>query len=422
MDPKQTVPQGGQEGQGAGPAGNAGFNFSADGSRASNKLSTGANVSRTMDSLNSEQGATYGGMSFSKHNFDKIEPGTGDIILGASDSNKPKRGLFGLGRKSSAKPSGWDMNAAQAEEAAKTGTAPTEQAFTTNRSSVAIVPSEYQNPAPVKKPINKKLLIGLVAIVLVIGVGAAVATVVVPNLSKGNKSNGGGSTYKESNLTLQESFNRYANWMASGSDSTDGASIIDISATEGYRKAVSEGHEAVVSFLTTASQYRQDFEYKFNKSEYASDEALKKTVEEEGDLLSTAIAYYGLGDTTLDAALKDTIDSGVLDASFYDALAKSGGIGAQIADYLKSRDEQLEKIANALIDANCVKDDEVDQECFRTTVFKTDESADSYYRAASANVNANELMSTANNDLLSNIRTINSGINTSISKAEEAAE
>lgn len=421
MDPKQTVPQGGQEGQSAGPAGNAGFNFSADGSKASGKLSTGANVSRTMDSLNSEQGATYGGMSFSKHNFDKIEPGTGDIILGGSDSNKPKRGLFGLGRKSSAKPSGWDMNAAQAAEAAKTGSAPTEQAFTTNRSSVAIVPSEYQNPAPVKKPINKKLLIGLAAIVLVVGVGAVVATVVVPNLSKGNKSNGG-STYKESNLTLQESFNRYANWMASGSDSTEGSSTIDISATDGYRKAVSEGYEAVVSFLTTASQYRQDFEYKFNKSEYASNEALKKAVEEEGDLLSTAIAYYGLGDTTLDAALKDIIDSGVLDASFYDALAKSGGIGAQIADYLKSRDEQLEKIANALIDANCVKDDEVDQECFRTTVFKTDESADSYYRAASANVNVNELMSTANNDLLSNIRTINSGINTSISKAEEAAE
>jgi hypothetical protein len=245
---------------------------------------------------------------------------------------------------------------------------------------------------------------------------------VVPNLSKGNKSNGGGSTYKESNLTLQESFNRYANWMASGSDSTDGASTIDISATEGYRKAVSEGYEAVVSFLTTASQYRQDFEYKFNKSEYASNEALKRAVEEEGDLLSTAMAYYGLGDTTLDAALKDIIDSGVLDASFYDTLAKSGGIGAQIADYLKSRDEQLEKIANALIDANCVKDDEVDQECFKSTVFKTDESTDSYYQAASANVNANELMSTANNDLLSNIRTINSGINTSISKAEEAAE
>lgn len=205
MDPKQTSPQGGQEGQNAGPG----------------KLSTGANFSRTMDNLNAEQGATYGGMSFSKHNFDKIEPGTGDIILGGTPEKK--RGLFGSGRKQSA-PSGWDMNAAQAAEAAKTGAAPTEQAFTTNRSSVAFVPSEFQNPTPEKKPlVNKKLLIVLVIIVILAGLGAVIGLVVVPNLARGNKSSSSGNTNNSSSIstiTIDE-YTGLANYIVFGNENTE---------------------------------------------------------------------------------------------------------------------------------------------------------------------------------------------------------
>ena len=116
MDPKQTsplgnTPAGGQEGQNGQPAtpqpvfgtGNIGMAGTAAGTNASplggatgdttnaanqkmagtlgaENLSTGANVSRTMDSLNSKNQSATGTSVFSKHKFDKVHP-DGAIIL-----------------------------------------------------------------------------------------------------------------------------------------------------------------------------------------------------------------------------------------------------------------------------------------------------------------------------------------------------
>ena len=85
MDPKQT------EGQGsATPASQGGFSFSS-GQPGSGQppaaqpgtLSTGANVSRTMDDLNvNDRKSATSNSPFAKHQFNKIAPGTGDIIIG----------------------------------------------------------------------------------------------------------------------------------------------------------------------------------------------------------------------------------------------------------------------------------------------------------------------------------------------------
>ena len=63
MDPKQT------EGQTTG----------------SGTLSTGANISRTMDALNvNERKSATSNSPFAKHRFDKVAPGTGDILIDPS--------------------------------------------------------------------------------------------------------------------------------------------------------------------------------------------------------------------------------------------------------------------------------------------------------------------------------------------------
>ncbi|MBQ3352396.1 hypothetical protein IJG91_01920 [Candidatus Saccharibacteria bacterium] len=113
MDPKQTsplggTPGGGQEGQnpssvsagansGASPVFSSGTDSAPAGTPASDQkmpgtlgaenLSTGANVSRTMDSLNSKNQSETGTSVFSKHKFDRAEP-DGSILIPES------KGLF----------------------------------------------------------------------------------------------------------------------------------------------------------------------------------------------------------------------------------------------------------------------------------------------------------------------------------------
>ncbi|MBQ8984905.1 hypothetical protein IJ098_03580 [Candidatus Saccharibacteria bacterium] len=113
MDPKQTsplggTPGGGQEGQnpssasagansGATPVFSSGTDSASAGTPASDQkmpgtlgaenLSTGANVSRTMESLNSKNQSETGTSVFSKHKFDRAEP-DGSILIPES------KGLF----------------------------------------------------------------------------------------------------------------------------------------------------------------------------------------------------------------------------------------------------------------------------------------------------------------------------------------
>ena len=92
MDPKQTE---GQNGGSAAPQG--GFSFSngstpsgtpPTNTTAPGTLSTGANVSRTMDDLNvSDRKSATSNSPFAKHHFDKVAPGTGDILINQSSGS-----------------------------------------------------------------------------------------------------------------------------------------------------------------------------------------------------------------------------------------------------------------------------------------------------------------------------------------------
>lgn len=406
MDPKQTAPQGGQEGQSTGPAGDAGFNFSADGSsRASNKLSTGANVSRTMDSLNSEQGTTYGGMSFSKHNFDKIEPGTGDIILSASDSSKPKRGLFGFGRKSSTKPSGWDMNAAQAAEAAKTGSAPTEQAFTTNRSSVAFVPSEYQNPTPEKKaPVNKKLLIGLAVVLVVVVGGIGGYFLVTQNMGK--KSNSGSQT---SNLTFEQSFNRFANWIFYGTDSTSSFTAGKAAVGAGIRGAMSsEDKNTLAAFLDTANNYSANLSTAFSKDERANNELLSNYIAEVKNDTGVLHELYAIGYRTTNSELDELAANDGQALEDYSSLSDYGEIGGQLAEAFKARNEEITKTFAIFQQSGCIENGEFNAECRANVVASNGELVTSLSKAGDQDLIISSSISSLINTIMNDIRSINS--------------
>lgn len=154
MGPKQTTPQGDnpagkKEGQdGATPvfsftgpsatsssplAGPSVTSPNEPGALGSDTLSTGANVSRTMDSLNNRDQATHGGLVFAKHRFDKIDPKTGDILL-TPDEEPKKKGffatLFGGGRRKQA---------------------PESVSMVENRHKDVVIPEQYQNPGGKKR-------------------------------------------------------------------------------------------------------------------------------------------------------------------------------------------------------------------------------------------------------------------------------
>lgn len=349
-----------------------------------NKLSTGANVSRTMDNLNAEEGTSYGGMSFSKHNFDKIEPGTGDIILNA-DSGSSRR------PKSAVPPA---MPAAT-------------PAFTTNRSSTAYVPSEFQNPAPTKKSfaVNKKLIIGLLVVVALVAGGIGGYLLITQNMGK--KSNSGSSS-QESNLTLQQSFNRFANWMFYGTTSTeDLASDTQSTETAAYISAIGEGYENAANFLGSASTYEQDFAAKFNKSNFYDYNTLRNYVEYVGNLVETLSAYYDLGDTSYEAALKDIAVSGSVDTEQYKGLSSLGTSGSQIYNLLVSRETQLGKVVVALRDNGCVEGDTINLECRNSAISKSEDVTNEYYQSITTNSNLITLVGSFNGNLLRGTRSIN---------------
>ncbi len=96
MDPKQT--EGQNSGPGNAPAG--GFSFSSEpaNNTANNSgtLSTGANVARAMSDLNSNRKSATQNSPFAKHQFQKVAPRTGDILIDPSGNiitEEPKKGI-----------------------------------------------------------------------------------------------------------------------------------------------------------------------------------------------------------------------------------------------------------------------------------------------------------------------------------------
>lgn len=250
MDPKQTSPLGapqvgGQEGQPVQPTpvvGDvSGANSQAEapaspapvfstgttqpakmaGDLGAESLSTGANVSRTMDSLNDTNQSATGAPIFAKHKFDKIEYATGDILLNKDDP-KPKRRFFG--GSSAPRPKSAAEISREARREAK-------RLRKLNKSAGAgsvIESTPATTPAPAEKPANPnsskttKILVGAVIGILVIVAGVlGVIALTSGNKKPSNKPSNDVSTVA-SEEEIKTAFSDYLSYLFYGDNVPSG--------------------------------------------------------------------------------------------------------------------------------------------------------------------------------------------------------
>lgn len=350
MDPKQTsplgnTPAGGQEGQNGQPAGTqpvfetAGGNNAAGNSTAmagqlgAANLSTGANVSRTMDSLNSKNQSATGSSVFSKHKFDKVDP-NGDIILPTSGPVKKER-----------------------------------------------------------KPINKGVLIKIAVIAGgILGVLVIVLAVVLMPKGGGNKQGGGTIA---SNLDYQQAFNRYANYVLFGVDSDSQIPETEFNDYEIYqleysikRTEITPAEEAEYTaatvpitanspkyqlidkntFFDTAMEYYADFLSKtgdIDNELYPSAQTLIPTQTNGINFLNV---YSRLKQPAVKDILAKVVDEGIdatneyIDAAYFE-LSESSESGRRYADIMKKYLKALANEYDYLNNNQCIKNNSVDRTC-----------------------------------------------------------
>lgn len=235
MDPKQTSPlgnaqTGGQEGQPVQPTPAAGgvsdapqpvFSPASEpkmaGELGAENLSTGANVSRTMDNLNSANQSATGGSVFAKHKFDKVEAGTGDILL--PQDGQRSRSLFGRRGFGGSNNSGEKTLSAaeisrQARRDAKKARKDAEKAAgDSDASNTAATPeNNVQNR-------RTKIIIGVVVGVLVVVAGVLGVMALTSNSSKSSSKSTGN---KVADLTAEEAFADYLSYLFYGENAPSG--------------------------------------------------------------------------------------------------------------------------------------------------------------------------------------------------------
>lgn len=372
MDPKQTsplgnTPAGGQEGQNGQPAGTqpvfgtAGGNNAAGNSTAmagqlgAANLSTGANVSRTMDSLNSKNQSATGSSVFSKHKFDKVDP-NGDIILPTSGPVKKER-----------------------------------------------------------KPINKGVLIKIAVIAGgILGVLVIVLAVVLMPKGGGNKQGGGTIA---SNLDYQQAFNRYANYVLFGVDDSEQMLESSYKENETYqleysfgRNEITEADEANYAkattpitanspqyqlinsgtFFDTAMSYYTTFLEQSVNIDFVSYPSVESLIYAQTDGINFLSAFSRFEEPSLPTILYKVSTSDSLEDvniyidEVYASLAESSAAGLRYTGaatkYLKAMAERY----NYFKVNNCIKDNTIDTACTKRLGSIPEIPAESSYATTSA--------------------------------------
>ena len=255
MDPKQTPPlgnaqTGGQEGQpvpaptsGAAqaPVFSTGTDMSAQpaapqkmaGDLGAENLSTGANVSRTMDSLNNANQSATGAPIFAKHKFDKIEYATGDIIVDNNDA-KPKSSFFGFSFGSSKNNGPKVKSAAEITREARRE-AKRLRKLNAKKSTGSMVepasaaaqpapaPESAPAPTPAPTPASKpqttkrtKLIVGALVAILIIA-ASILGVVALTSNKSGTKRPAASAT-----ITAEAAFTDYLSYLFYGDDTPSG--------------------------------------------------------------------------------------------------------------------------------------------------------------------------------------------------------
>ena len=324
MDPKQTAPQGGQPGGQEGQNGQAqstGANpvFGAAGNLGGNTLSTGANVSQTMDSLNSGNSFTSGKSLLQRKRVDNVDPVTGDIIISSSPNDKPAGG---------------------------------------------------------SKPINKALLIKIGGVILVLGAIALVVGIVMAFVSGGDKKSGnGGGSGSSNNIpqtgAVDQSFARYANWIMNGTDKLKySATDMAYYDTAAY-KSIYVDRSDVDSFFVTAKEYYAAFVNDYNNnSSYNSSPILAAYVPSYQNTLDFVSNYAIAGDLSIKTLLGVYSESGGesgLKSYFEENYGVFRDSDYDVAREYYSLQESIFKYQYKVIDSakknKCIVDGEIKSDC-----------------------------------------------------------
>ncbi|MBQ9403232.1 hypothetical protein IJU22_01535 [Candidatus Saccharibacteria bacterium] len=310
MDPKQT--EGQNSGPGNAPAG--GFSFSSEPNNTTNNpganpsvLSTGAKVTRAIADLNSSRKSATQNSPFAKHQFQKVAPRTGDILIDPSGNiitEEPKKGI--------------------------------------NRGRL----------------IQFGLIFGGIALVALV---IFTVVMVINNKPKDTKK------ATPVALSYQEAFNRYANWMISGEDSTEEPANIDEFGPYYYAYAIFEQTDGRIDYVKTAKDYYDAFYSAFSNSELASYINLSSTVEASNDNLTFYLSYledYNFSDDDLlekylgaGSELKNELNG------IYDVLAEQGDSASDFVEFARQRGGIIVDWFDLLNSNNCIIDETIDYTC-----------------------------------------------------------
>lgn len=358
MDPKQTAPQGGQEGQN-GQAQSTGANpvFGAAGNLGGNTLSTGANVSQTMDSLNSGNSFASGKSLLQRKRVDNVDPVTGDIIISSSPNDKPAGG---------------------------------------------------------SKPINKALLIKIGGVILVLGAIALVVGIIFAFVSGGDKksnnggSAGGGSSSNQSSLTVDQAFNEYANWVISGTPSQNSINEVSIRDQLAIKAQLGQKNEETKEYFSEAKKLFDNFYSKYENSDLKDKSAVLRTMMPDYKSIFNFIYDYsqagGLDSGSL-AAIVDGSGASAIDSYFeenYGAFADSDLEDAQeIYNYQKEIAKYQKEYFTQAVKKKCLADGVLSEKC-NVSMSASDTQA---YEAATKKLNSKLLLMV--NKLISGINQIN---------------
>ena len=386
MDPKQTSPLGngsvgGQEGQSGNPAGSqpvfgagnatsSGTGGSANapkmsGTLGAENLSTGANVSRTMDSLNSNNQSATGSSVFSKHKFDKVNP-NGDILLPSSGPVKTER-----------------------------------------------------------KPINKGLLLNIAVVVGgILAIMVVVLAIVLPKGSGGNKggSGSGGSSAPIASLDYQPSFIRYANYVLFGAaDNSEQLLEPEYKNNRTYQLTFSFGlSEAAIAGMdeTRITQYQLiDNDTFFNTAMSYYNAFLDQTGDIDNEAYPRAQTLIfsqtdGMNFLNVYSKLKEPnqqqilieVQNGDADSAneyienSYAELSESSDAGQRYATAKKKYFAALIEKYSIFKANNCVKDNTIDTACSKKIANLPEVPSDSTYEAMKATTSS--IVSVASNNVL----------------------
>ncbi|MBP3899269.1 hypothetical protein J6D24_00460 [Candidatus Saccharibacteria bacterium] len=326
-----------------------------EGQNGPSTLSTGANISRTMDDLNvNDRKSATSNSPFAKHQFNKIAPGTGDIIIG--------------------QPNG----------------------------TISSAPGEKEPKINRGRLIQFGLIFGGIALVAL--VIFTVVMVIINNQPKKSSSN-----QNVVSLGYQEAFNRYANWMISGEDSSSVVTIPS-SSSRYFVSNVLETNSKPAEFLETAKQYYDEFYGLFNKTDLTSHPALASSVRSSFSNLTLYLFHlYSqkyTSDDYLSYYLEHKDDSANSLKLYYGELNAENVSAGEYLENAGVLADAVQNLYSGLEKNGCIKNSTVDETCKNEMINALPEMRSAFDNLKSSIDKMQKIANVAINKTINGVKTI----------------